>query len=87
MTRSYDLKEFKIRKKKEHKKVRNLILYEPVNQIKNYLKNLKSTDKTLFIGTNDHTRILVKLFKKILKNRSIDYYEINKYRILQKRKN
>ena len=79
LTISHDLKEFKKRKKSEHKKVKELILDKPIDKIKEYLKNLKSTDNVLVIGTNDHTRIFTKLFKKDIQKKLINYFEINDY--------
>ncbi len=79
LTKSYSIKEFKNRKKIEHKKAKELILNKPIYQIKNYFKKFKLKDKVLIIGTNDHTRVLTRLFKKDIQKKSIDYFEIEDY--------
>ena len=79
LTNSYNLEEFKNRKKTEHKKVKELILNKPINNIKEYLRKLKLTDNILIIGTNDHTRVFTKLFEKNIQKKLINYFEIDNH--------
>ena len=50
-----------------------------------FFKTKLKDKKTLIIGTNDHTNILIKIFPH-LKNQQIEYFEIKKNDIYQNKK-
>ncbi len=87
LTKSYS----KIEKKKKilegNKKAVKRVLKDPILRMKNYFKKLKKNSKLFIIGTNDHTRTLIKIFKKDLsKFKSIKYFELKNNDIYQNKK-
>ena len=69
ITRNFSLHEFKERKKKENNLAKSYVLLRPFSKIKHFLKNHKKQKKTLLvIGSEDHTKIMIKLFKNDFKN-------------------
>lgn len=59
----------------------------PCDKIENFLKNLDKSKPLVIIGSNDHTNILVNIFKKYLIGfDKIYYYEFKKNDIYKKRK-
>lgn len=85
LTKNFSEKEFKKKKKYENNKAINYTLNRPVSGLKAFFKTKLKDKKTLIIGTNDHTNILIKIFPH-LKNQQIEYFEIKKNDIYQNKK-
>lgn len=78
ITKSFSIKKFKIKERKENLKAIYHVLNRPIDKINNFLKNLnKQKKKLLIIGTKDHTKILLNLFNKNLKD-NYDFFDIKK---------
>lgn len=79
LTKNYSKKELRKKIILNNKAAIKNCLNKPYNKIKNYLKNLDQKDNLIIIGSNDHTNILIKLFRsKFKKFKNIKYYETNK---------
>ncbi len=77
LTKKYSKKELNKKILANNKIAIDNCLHKPVIRIKKYLKNINKTKNLFIIGTNDHTNILVKLFKSDFeKLENIKYYEI-----------
>ena len=77
LTKNYSKKELNKKIILNNKIAINNCLNEPFNRIKNYLDNINKTENFIIVGSNDHTNILIKLFKSKLKQfKNIKYYEI-----------
>jgi carbamoyltransferase len=78
LTKNYSKKELRKKIILNNKIAVKDCLNKPHDKIKNYLKKLNQKDNLIIIGSNDHTNILIKLFKLELKKiKNIMYYEIN----------
>ena len=74
--------------KEENKKAIKNTLIRPFELTENYLNKTNSEKELVIIGTNDHTNILIKLFKKrLMKFKKISYFELKKNDIFKKKKN
>ena len=74
--------------KKNNKLIKSLILTQPIKEFKNYINKIKSNEKVIIVGSNDHTNAFVKIFENELKKNknNFDYYEINQNDIYKKKK-
>jgi len=69
-----NIKEFKRKKRKADKLAIDRSIYEANRKFTKLLKKFKNK-KILLAGTNDHTKALCKLNKKIFEKNSFDYFE------------
>tara|TARA_A100001015_G_scaffold321322_1_gene451458 strand:+ start:1771 stop:3981 length:2211 start_codon:yes stop_codon:yes gene_type:complete len=85
--KNLDLKEYKKRKTQNTKIAIEEVLNKPYKNFKKIFDDLKKNKikKTLIIGSNDHTNILINLLK-IKSNFNIDYLETNENDIFKKKK-
>lgn len=87
LTKKYSKTILKKRIKKENNNAIFNVLYRPVIKIKKYLNELSSNKKIIFIGSNDHTNILIKIFKKELsKFKNKEFFEIKNNDIYKRKR-
>lgn len=87
LTKNYSKKELRKKIKINNKIAIKNCLNKPYDKIKNYLKNLGQKENLIIIGSNDHTNILIRLFKSEFKKfKNIKYYEINRNDVYKYRK-
>ena len=70
LTKNFSEKEYKNKKKSENLKAVNYTLDRPLLKLKKYFNSKLKNKKTLIIGTNDHTNILLKLFPNLKKEKN-----------------
>jgi len=77
ITKNFSKKELKRKININNKEAINNCLNVPFNKINDYLNKITDREKLIIIGSNDHTNVMVKLFKsKLEKLKNIKYYEI-----------
>ena len=88
ITKNFSKKEMLKKIKSENKKAVQYVLSRPLEKYKKiFLECLKNKNsKYLIIGTNDHTKILFKIFKDIIDPKIFDYYELKKNEIILNKK-
>tara|TARA_Y100001970_G_C14259331_1_gene878470 strand:- start:37 stop:2253 length:2217 start_codon:yes stop_codon:yes gene_type:complete len=88
ITKNYSKNEMIKKIKKNNKLIKSLILTQPIKEFKNYINKIKSNEKVIIVGSNDHTNAFVKIFENELKKNknNFDYYEINQNDIYKKKK-
>ena len=69
------MKEFKIKKKQYTKEAIFFAIRNSKNKLKKLFDNLKNK-KILLVGSNDHTIIICKMFKKYFKNLDLSFYNL-----------
>ncbi len=69
------MKEFKIKKKLYTNEAIFFAIKNSKNKLKNLFSNLKNK-KILLVGSNDHTIIICKMFKKYFKNLDLSFYNL-----------
>ena len=77
LTKNYSHKELKRKIKENNKIATDNCLKKPYIKIGKYLDDFNKSKDLIIVGSNDHTNILIKLFKsKLQKIKNIKYYEI-----------
>ena len=86
LTKKFSYKEFSLRRKEENLVAKKIVLEQPINKLKEYLKDAKKNKEPLIIiGTEDHTNILSKIIK--LDKKNTFFIDINKNDHLSYKKN
>tara|TARA_B100001057_G_scaffold501302_1_gene623586 strand:+ start:1579 stop:3780 length:2202 start_codon:yes stop_codon:yes gene_type:complete len=86
-TKKYSKSELNKKIKKENKKAEYNTLIRPFDLTKEYIDKIDSEKELVVIGTNDHTNVLLRLFKKNFKRfKNISYFELKKNDIFKENK-
>ena len=86
-TKKYSKLELNKKIQKENKKARYNSLIRPFDLTSEYIDKIDTEKELVIIGTNDHTNVMIRLFKKKLKKfKKITYFELKKNDIFKKNK-
>ena len=87
LTKKYSKSDLNKKIKEENKKAVKNTLNRPFDLTNNYFNKIDPEKELVIIGTNDHTNVLTKLFKKkLMKLKKISYFELKGNDIFKKNK-